>query len=203
MRSDIHIAATVSQPIQYHSEKKIIFQTEEAIETSFILHSRNVLRQFQSTYKNIEIIVESIAITLSENNHLALFQPDIHAGNCWPFKGSSGRIAIKLASEIHITSVSYQHIPPSISPSGHLSSAPKSFLVYGLTFETDDPGYFLGTFVYDIYAEDFVALQTFKINYEDAADKEKRFGMVSFVINDNYGSENFTCLYRFRVHGRA
>lgn len=133
-----------------------------------------------------------------------VIQPDIHAGNCWPFKGSAGRVAIKLATEIHITSVSYQHIPPSISLTGHISSAPKSFLVYGLASETDDPGTLLGSFVYDIDSENYTPLQTFQIRYSDKTDaKEKlRFGMVSFVVNENYGNENFTCLYRFRVHGQ-
>ena len=56
----------------------------------------------------------------------------------------------------------------------------------------------IGTFMYDINAPH--SIQTFSIP-DDVKELGIDFGIVVLFINDNWGSDEFTCLYRFRVHG--
>ena len=57
-------------------------------------------------------------------------------GECWSFEGSIGYIVIKLAGPSHIEAFSLEHIPRSISPHGHIKSAPKNFKVVVSSFRT-------------------------------------------------------------------
>ncbi|XP_032885443.1 SUN domain-containing protein 2-like [Amblyraja radiata] len=63
----------------------------------------------------------------------AVIQPEVHPGNCWPFKGSQGFVVIELAVQIRPTAFTLEHIPRSISPRGSISSAPEDFPVYATT----------------------------------------------------------------------
>ncbi|TSO98583.1 SUN domain-containing protein 1 [Bagarius yarrelli] len=60
----------------------------------------------------------------------ALGSLEIHAGNCWPFKGSKGHLVIDLPYPIRITHVTLQHLPRVLSPTNQINSAPKDFAVY-------------------------------------------------------------------------
>ncbi|CAG8434703.1 7789_t:CDS:2 [Diversispora eburnea] len=57
-------------------------------------------------------------------------QPDTHVGQCWPFTGQEGQLAILLSREIYVTAVTYDHV--SINVAMGLTSAPKEFDVYGI-----------------------------------------------------------------------
>lgn len=57
-------------------------------------------------------------------------QPDVHPGNCWAFKGSTGYLVIRLCVKIVPTAFSLEHIPKALSPTGNISSAPRNFTVY-------------------------------------------------------------------------
>lgn len=57
-------------------------------------------------------------------------QPDVHPGNCWAFKGSTGYLVIRLCVKIIPTAFSLEHIPKALSPTGNISSAPRNFTVY-------------------------------------------------------------------------
>ena len=125
-------------------------------------------------------------------------------GNCWPFKGASGQVVIRLARRIKVQSVSYQHIPPSISPAGSFSSAPKDISIFGLNSESDDPGTLLGNFSYDMGGNG-MTLQTYPM--ENLAQNEREidpsFRYIAFVVHSNHGNNEYTCLYRIRVHGQV
>ncbi|XP_032869058.1 SUN domain-containing protein 2-like [Amblyraja radiata] len=60
----------------------------------------------------------------------AVIQPEVHPGNCWPFKGSQGFVVIELAEWIWPTAFTLEHIPRSISLGGSISSAPQDFSVH-------------------------------------------------------------------------
>lgn len=57
------------------------------------------------------------------------FQRWNEAGECWAFRGTRGKIEIKLAYSVIIDKVTLEHIPKSLSPTGNINSAPKSFNV--------------------------------------------------------------------------
>lgn len=113
-------------------------------------------------------------------------------GNCFAFYGSQGRIRIKLGKKIAIKAVTLDHLKLLADR----SSAPKDFAVYGLANPDDPSEILLGKFTYEINGRSY---QTFKITrYDDSL----MFEYVELHILNNYGKEEFTCLYRFRVHDK-
>ncbi|XP_054574253.1 SUN domain-containing protein 1 isoform X3 [Eptesicus fuscus] len=123
-----------------------------------------------------------------------VIQPDIYPGNCWAFKGSQGYLVVRLSMEIHPTSFTLEHIPKTLSPTGNITSAPKDFSVYGLENEYQEEGQLLGQFMFDQEGE---SLQTFPV----LKRPERAFQIVELRIFSNWGHPEYTCLYRFRVHG--
>ncbi|XP_043109040.1 SUN domain-containing protein 1 isoform X4 [Puntigrus tetrazona] len=124
-----------------------------------------------------------------------VIQPDVHPGNCWAFKGSQGYLVIGLSMKIVPTAFSLDHVPKSLSPTGNISSAPREFNVYGLDDEQQEEGQLLGQFLYD---EDGDALQTFLVSEE----VPRGFQIIEMKVLSNWGHPEYTCVYRFRVHGK-
>uniref|UniRef100_A0A7N8YFZ9 SUN domain-containing protein n=1 Tax=Mastacembelus armatus TaxID=205130 RepID=A0A7N8YFZ9_9TELE len=120
----------------------------------------------------------------------AVIQPDVHPGNCWAFRGSTGFLVIRLSMRILPTAFSLEHIPKALAPSGALHSAPRDFCVFGLDDESQERGTLLGTYTYD---EDGEALQTYPVTVT--------FQVVEVQVLSNWGHPEYTCMYRFRVHG--
>ncbi|XP_078506353.1 SUN domain-containing protein 2 [Lissotriton helveticus] len=123
-----------------------------------------------------------------------ILQPDSNPGNCWAFRGSQGFAVVRLSSRIRPTAVTLEHIPKSLSPKGSIPSAPKDFAVYGHEEETQREGTFLGQFTYD---QDGEPIQTFWFQGEPLAT----YQIVELKILSNWGHPEYTCIYRFRVHG--
>ncbi|XP_069889485.1 SUN domain-containing protein 1 isoform X5 [Dipodomys merriami] len=123
-----------------------------------------------------------------------VIQPDIYPGNCWAFKGSQGFLVVRLSMLIHPTTFTMEHIPKTLSPTGSISSAPKDFAVYGLESEYEEEGQLLGQFTYD---QDGESLQMF----HTPERLDRMFQIVELRILSNWGHPEYTCLYRFRVHG--
>ncbi|KAM7381032.1 hypothetical protein PAMA_012053 [Pampus argenteus] len=124
----------------------------------------------------------------------AVIQPDVHPGNCWAFRGSTGFLVIRLSLRIVPTAFSLEHIPKSLAPSRTLHSAPRDFNVYGLDDESQERGKLLGTYTYD---EDGEALQTYSVTEEN----DGAFQIIEVQVLSNWGHQDYTCMYRFRVHG--
>ncbi|XP_037669967.1 SUN domain-containing protein 1 isoform X2 [Choloepus didactylus] len=123
-----------------------------------------------------------------------VIQPDIYPGNCWAFKGSQGYLVVRLSMTVYPTTFTLEHIPKTLSPTGNITSAPKDFAVYGLENEYQEEGLLLGQFTYD---QDGESLQMFPAPERP----EKAFQIVELRIFSNWGHPEYTCLYRFRVHG--
>uniref|UniRef100_A0A8C3I9F7 Sad1 and UNC84 domain containing 1 n=1 Tax=Chrysemys picta bellii TaxID=8478 RepID=A0A8C3I9F7_CHRPI len=124
-----------------------------------------------------------------------VIQPDMYPGNCWAFKGSQGYLVVRLSMMIYPASFTLEHIPKSLSPTGNITSAPKDFSVYGLEDEYQEEGTLLGQYVYDQGGE---SLQMFQVTEKN----ENAFQIVELRIFSNWGHTEYTCLYRFRVHGK-
>uniref|UniRef100_A0A8B9QZ35 Sad1 and UNC84 domain containing 1 n=1 Tax=Anas platyrhynchos TaxID=8839 RepID=A0A8B9QZ35_ANAPL len=121
-----------------------------------------------------------------------VIQPDMYPGNCWAFKGSEGYLVIRLSMKISPTAFTMEHIPKTLSPSGNITSAPRKFSVYGLDDEYQEEGVLLGQYIYDQEGE---PLQMFP-------NSNNVFQIVELRILSNWGHAEYTCLYRFRVHGK-
>ncbi|XP_042336542.1 SUN domain-containing protein 1 isoform X15 [Sceloporus undulatus] len=124
-----------------------------------------------------------------------VIQPDMYPGNCWAFKGSQGYLVVRLSMMIYPTAFTLEHIPKTLSPTGNITSAPKDFSVYGLEDEYQEEGVLLGQYMYN---QDEEPLQMFQVT----AATGKAFQIVELRIFSNWGHTEYTCLYRFRVHGR-
>ncbi|XP_074961089.1 SUN domain-containing protein 1 isoform X12 [Phalacrocorax aristotelis] len=125
----------------------------------------------------------------------AVIQPDMYPGNCWAFKGSQGYLVVRLSMKIYPTAFTVEHIPKALSPTGNITSAPRNFSVYGLDDEYQEDGTLLGQYVYDEGGE---PLQVFPVMEKS----EHAFQIVELRIFSNWGHAEYTCLYRFRVHGK-
>ncbi|XP_075603305.1 SUN domain-containing protein 3-like [Balearica regulorum gibbericeps] len=123
-----------------------------------------------------------------------ILEPDNHPGNCWPFPGSQGHVLIKLSLPITPRAVTMDHVSGSAFHRDSIPSAPKDFAVYGLKEGREEQGTFLGEFTF------LAALnprQTFQL-------KNELSGVVKYIrleVLSNWGHPDYTCLYRFRVHG--
>ncbi|XP_076607795.1 SUN domain-containing protein 1 isoform X8 [Chaetodon auriga] len=123
-----------------------------------------------------------------------VIQPDVYPGNCWAFKGSQGYLVIRLSLRILPTSFCVEHIPKALSPTGNITSAPRNFTVFGLDDEYQEEGKLLGHYTYQ---EDGESLQTFPVMEQN----DKTFQIIEVRVLSNWGHPEYTCMYRFRVHG--
>ncbi|XP_069005236.1 SUN domain-containing protein 1 isoform X6 [Embiotoca jacksoni] len=123
-----------------------------------------------------------------------VIQPDVYPGNCWAFKGSQGYLVIRLSLRILPTSFCVEHIPKALSPTGNITSAPRNFTVYGLDDEYQEEGKLLGNYTYQ---DDGESLQAFPVMEQN----DKAFQIIEVRVLSNWGHPEYTCMYRFRVHG--
>ncbi|XP_054710548.1 klaroid protein-like [Uloborus diversus] len=124
-----------------------------------------------------------------------VIQPGMQPGQCWAFKGSQGFLVLELSSVIYPSGFTLEHIPISLSPTESIDSAPKEFSVWGLLSEEDNSGKMLGKYLYDIKED---PLQYFPIQNFIG----EPFQYLELKIHNNHGNMDYTCLYRFRVHGK-
>ncbi|KJE90033.1 hypothetical protein CAOG_01413 [Capsaspora owczarzaki ATCC 30864] len=134
-------------------------------------------------------------VMMQSTSPLLALQRDNSVGNCWAMSGQSGQLTVRLARSISITGFSVEHVAKSISLNT-MKSAPRAFRVVALNAACDTEGTLLGQYSYDI---DGTPLQQFAVQSKPS----RSFEYVRLEIASNYGEEDYTCLYRFRVHGVA
>nr|XP_020836080.1 LOW QUALITY PROTEIN: SUN domain-containing protein 2-like [Phascolarctos cinereus] len=124
-----------------------------------------------------------------------ILQPDVYPGNCWAFRGHQGFVVVRLSARIQLTAITLEHVPKALSPTADIPSAPKDFVILGLNEDSQADGVALGQFTYDNAGE---AIQTFHLEGNDTAP----YQLVELRILSNWGHPDYTCIYRFRVHGK-
>lgn len=129
---------------------------------------------------------------ISNGPRLAI-QPGVNPGQCWAFIGAKGFLVLKLSKTIRVTGFTIEHLPKSLSEDGHIRSAPKDFSVWGLKHESDSNGEILGKYQFTV---DGPSLQYFSAERTDNV-----YPIVELRIESNHGHDEYTCLYRIRVHG--
>ncbi|KZC07274.1 SUN domain-containing protein 1, partial [Dufourea novaeangliae] len=135
-----------------------------------------------------------IPLCQQQNTPQAVIQTGVLPGECWAFKGSSGSVVIQLLGPVHVSGVSLEHIPETISPTGETSTAPKDFSLWGLDCVDDTHPFFFGDFMYDNTGP---PIQYFEIQTEP----KKPYKIVELKVHSNSGNNEYTCIYRIRVHG--
>lgn len=143
--------------------------------------------------KTALISVLGIPIYYNINTPRSVIQASTLPGECWSFKGSEGYVVISLSGAVLPTSFTLEHIPKELSPHGRIDSAPKDFTVLGLHDSYDYDGIPLGDFRYE---EDGPVIQQFA-----ALAQPDHFTHIELRVKSNWGHKEYTCLYRFRVHG--
>lgn len=132
----------------------------------------------------------------------ALLTPSLVMGHCWAFPGEQGNATIQLPRRIKPTAFSLDHVSRGVARD--FRSAPQHFKVWGYTDKAavadESKGVLLGEYRYDIYG---AQVQTFAVQPDAQLDAEQSFSVVKLAVSSNYGHEDFTCVYRFRVHGDA
>lgn len=125
-----------------------------------------------------------------------ILNPSLVLGDCWAFAGDHGNATIKLPQIIKPKAFTLDHISRALARD--FRSAPQHFSVWGYKNETElraDSGVLLGEFRYDIYGPQ---VQTF---FVEKQEEQQGFRVIKLSITSNYGRDDFTCVYRFRVHG--
>lgn len=56
-----------------------------------------------------------------------MINPDMHPGQCFAFRGSTGRVRLRLSEHIKVTAVTLEHVDSRIV--ADTTSAPKDFKV--------------------------------------------------------------------------
>nr|CAG8436751.1 3099_t:CDS:2 [Entrophospora candida] len=130
---------------------------------------------------------------------ITAIQPEMHVGQCWPFAGEKGQLAVLLSRKIFVTAVTYEHVTKKLAMD--VTSAPKEFEVWGymkvggkdLKLGSSPNHLFLGNFVYNINGP---SIQTFEVNSLGIPIRA-----IVMKIKSNWNNYDYTCLYRLRVHG--
>ncbi|EKM78789.1 hypothetical protein AGABI1DRAFT_121205 [Agaricus bisporus var. burnettii JB137-S8] len=155
---------------------------------------------------------------------------ETHSGYCWPFAGQRGQLGVHLAAPVVIDEVTIDHISKDIAldirsaprhmevwglVEGGENLEKHDELVkereqrrqqegmeedeeYPDTLPRNPPYIRIANFTYDVDSGSHV--QTFPV-LEEIKEKQMDFGIVALRVLSNWGREEFTCLYRFRVHG--
>ncbi|XP_067927798.1 SUN domain-containing protein 2-like isoform X2 [Watersipora subatra] len=124
-----------------------------------------------------------------------VIQPGVNPGECWCFHGHSGSLVIEMADKVKFNSFSLEHISAKQAATGEILSAPKDIEVYGLRSELDTEGPRLGSWRYQANGP---RLQFFPVSDMGIPP----YHVVELRVLSNWGQKEFTCLYRFRVHGK-
>ncbi|KAI1783270.1 hypothetical protein LXA43DRAFT_903886 [Ganoderma leucocontextum] len=152
-----------------------------------------------------------------------VIRPENQPGQCWTMRGSDGSLGIRLAKEIEPRAVSIDHIPKPLTFDPR--TAPKDIQVWGilsgknsrmnhdrlhistgldLSYETRlpfHPEYYftdfiwLGNVTYDVHSTH--STQTFNLSESMGDMKTDR---ILFLFQNNWGNDQYTCVYRIRVH---
>ncbi|XP_020029444.1 SUN domain-containing protein 2 isoform X3 [Castor canadensis] len=182
----------VKQALQRYSEDRI-GMVDYALESG---GASVISTRCSETYETKTALLSLFGIPLwyHSQSPRVILQPDVHPGNCWAFQGPQGFAVVRLSARIHPTAVTLEHVPKALSPNSTISSAPKDFAIFGFDEDLQQDGTLLGTFTYD---QDGEPIQTFYFQ----APKMATYQVVELRILTNWGHPEYTCIYRFRVHG--
>ena len=80
--------------------------------------------------KSAEISIFGIPLWYPSNTPRTVISPSVQPGECWAFQGFPGFLVMQLNNKIYVTGFTLEHIPKSLSPNGHIDSAPYNFTAW-------------------------------------------------------------------------
>ncbi|XP_057596638.1 SUN domain-containing protein 2 isoform X2 [Hippopotamus amphibius kiboko] len=189
---DDQVHRIVNQALKRYSEDRI-GMVDYALESG---GASVISTRCSETYETKTALLSLFGIPLwyHSQSPRVILQPDVHPGNCWAFQGPQGFAVVRLSARIRPTAVTLEHVPKSLSPNSTISSAPKDFAIFGFDEDLQQEGMLLGQFTYD---QDGDPIQTFYFQDPQMAT----YQVVELRILANWGHPEYTCIYRFRVHG--
>ncbi|GJY40699.1 SAD1/UNC-84 domain protein 1-like protein [Tanacetum coccineum] len=128
-----------------------------------------------------------------------LLQPSFgQPGECFPLKGESGFVEIKLRTAIVPEAITLEHVDKSVA--FDRSSAPKDCKVLGWLHNEEDTEKeeLLAEFTYDLEKS---SAQTINVLDSKSSDPTIIIDTLRLDFMSNHGSPTHTCIYRVRVHG--
>jgi hypothetical protein len=130
---------------------------------------------------------------------------DTSIGSCFAFAGSAGALTVRLATPVVPARFTLEHVSKALCVN-NCTSAPRKFRVWGRQRSPEQVAagaaaaegarVLLGEFEYDLHGDS--AVQSFEA-VPLAGDAFTP--LVTLDVLSNYGNDDFTCVYRFRVHG--
>ncbi|POI36152.1 hypothetical protein CIB84_000095, partial [Bambusicola thoracicus] len=181
-RSDLQ---TLLQDLELQILKNITLQmavTNQRITSEVVTNAVNNAGISGITEAQAQIIV---------NNALKLYSQDKTGMVDFALESGGGSILSTRCSETYETKTAL--ISLFGIPLWYFSQSPR-VVIQGLDDEYQEEGTFLGQYVYDQEGE---PLQMFTVE-----KSENVFQIVELRILSNWGHAEYTCLYRFRVHGK-
>ncbi|KAL7692717.1 putative SUN domain-containing protein [Plasmopara halstedii] len=169
-----------------------VFENEKFTSPSFRRAPNSILGQLLSSGEN--------PWWLSRHNgrpETALSET-MEIGSCWGIAGSSGRLSVKFAQQIIADAVTIDHIPAQIA--SDFSSAPYQFRILGIAGHPLRETVDLISFGNFSYASKGPASQSFRLT--SPLSQRSPIDGITLEILSNHGNAEYTCLYRFRVHGQ-
>lgn len=139
------------------------------------------------------VSVLGIPLWYPSNTPRVVITPGVVPGECWAFQNFPGFLLIQLSTHVKVSAFSLEHIPQALAPGGVRDSAPKVFTAWGLKLENDRDPWNFGSYTY--------SLNDSSIQYFAVENEAPPVNLVELRIESNHGNLNYTCLYRFRVHG--
>lgn len=192
--SDEHMRKIAKEVLQ-------IYDADKTGQVDYALESAG--GQIVSTRCTQRYDIKSRAFTLlgftlyyeSNNPRTVIQRNPIQPGVCWAFQDFPGYLLIQLRSAIYVTGFTLEHVPKLILSNENMSSAPRKFNVWGLMNENDPEPVMFGDYEFT-YSDNlqYFPVQNIAIN--------RPYEYVELRIHSNHGQLDYTCLYRFRVHGR-
>lgn len=135
-------------------------------------------------------------------------RPEISAGNCWLMAGSSGQLSVKLSRSIVPQNFTIDQLSIQKSLKNDVSCAPKDIEVWAVLGESEyqlaeytlKPDLTESSFNFGLLPE----IENSKLR-EPHQELENSYQPpvqnIKLRILSNWGNQDYTCLYRFRVHG--
>lgn len=144
----------------------------------------------------------------STSSPLVALLPWTSPGECWPMAGKHGSLGVELSYPVAVKAISVDYLGQHQAVA--MGSAPGDFEVWGLrkynegrswkypwdslASVVDNDVIYLGRFMYDITKS--LSVQTFELKHASPPIKAVVFRFLS-----NWGQDDYTCIYRVRVHG--
>ncbi|KAK9073893.1 hypothetical protein SSX86_006487 [Deinandra increscens subsp. villosa] len=133
------------------------------------------------------------------NDAVKMLQPSFgQPGECFPLKGDSGFVEIKLRTAIVPEAITLEHVSKSVAFDS--STAPKDCKVWGWSHNEEDTQkeHLLTEFTYDLEKS---SSQTFNVLVDTEGLNPTIIDTIRLQFMSNHGSPTHTCIYRVRVHG--